>query len=90
MFQNTQNKTYLDIITYRVQNDYLTWCEQFLDLIESNLMLPGSQYLINDIGCNAGQFYKSLKRRNLKAVYRGFDIEQAYLDIAKATFPELV
>ena len=88
MFQETQDADYLATVEGRVRKDYLTWCEQFLDLIEaSNTVFAGQT--INDVGCCAGQFYKSLKRRGLPLIYRGFDIEPAYLSIATAVFPEL-
>jgi SAM-dependent methyltransferase len=88
MFQKTQNADYLAIVENRVQADYLTWCEQFLDLIEENADATGGLSL-NDVGCCAGQFYKSLKRRGLPLDYQGFDIEPAYLAIARRVFPEL-
>jgi hypothetical protein len=88
MFQETQDTDYLAVVEDRVQTDYLTWCEQFLDLIVENTGVAGGLSL-NDVGCCAGQFYKSLKRRGLPLDYRGFDIEPAYLEIARRIFPEL-
>lgn len=89
MFQQTQDAEYLATVEGRVCNDYLTWCEQFLDLIVERAGVVSGQ-TINDIGCCAGQFYKALKRRGLPLIYRGFDIEPAYINIAKRVFPELV
>jgi len=88
MFQTTQNNEYLGTISQRIENEYLTWCEQFLDIIAAQ---PGGKQscTLNDFGCCAGQFYKSLKRRLLSIDYRGFDIEPAYLQIAAQFFPEL-
>ena len=88
MFQKTQDADYLVVVENRVHADYLTWCEQFLDLIVENAGAKGGLSL-NDVGCCAGQFYKSLKRRGLPLDYRGFDIEPAYLAIAQRVFPEL-
>lgn len=88
MFQATQNDAYLETVSGRIESEYLTWCEQFLDIIAEQLG-HGSSFTLNDIGCCAGQFYKSLKRRNLPVSYRGFDIEPAYLEIACRYFPEL-
>ncbi len=88
MFQTTQNDAYLGTVSQRIENEYLTWCEQFLDIIADQLE-AGVPCTLNDIGCCAGQFYKSLKRRNLPVSYRGFDIEPAYLEIACRYFPEL-
>lgn len=88
MFQTTQNEAYLGTVSQRIENEYLTWCEQFLDIIADQLEAE-VPCTLNDIGCCAGQFYKSLKRRNLSIRYRGFDIEPAYLEIACRHFPEL-
>ncbi len=44
---------------------------------------------MNDYGCNVGQFYKSLKKRNLNFEYHGFDIEPLFLDYFKNKFPEI-
>ena len=88
MFQTTQNDAYLGTVSQRIENEYLTWCEQFLDIIADQLEAE-VPCTLNDIGCCAGQFYKSLKRRSLPVIYRGFDIEPAYLEIACRYFPEL-
>jgi len=88
MFQTTQNNEYLEIVSRRIKDEYLTWCEQFLDIIAEQFE-AGVPCTLNDIGCCAGQFYKSLKRRKLPIDYRGFDIEPAYLEIACRYFPEL-
>lgn len=88
MFQQTQNNEYIQTITRRIESDYLTWCEQFLDIIEQEIRPPTGATL-NDIGCNVGQFYKSLKKRRLPLVYRGLDVEPQYLEIARRVFPEI-
>ena len=88
MFQQTQDADYLATVEARVRGEYLTWCEQFLDLIAEHGGGDGGRTL-NDIGCCAGQFYKSLKHRGLPITYRGFDIEPAYIQIARRIFPEL-
>jgi hypothetical protein len=88
MFQQTQDAAYLEVVEARVREECLTWCEQFLDLISERVDVATAKTL-NDIGCCAGQFYKSLKRRGLPLAYRGFDIEPAYLEVAKKVFPEL-
>ena len=87
MFQKSQNSDYLKVIIKRAKAEYLTWVEQFLDIIEANIDLK-RQNTINDIGCNVGQFWKGLARRKLKIKYRGFDIEPVYLKAAKSIFPE--
>ncbi len=87
MFQKSQDNKYLKIIIGRAKNEYLTWVEQFLDIIETNIDLK-KQNTLNDIGCNVGQFWKGLARRKLGIKYRGFDIEPTYLKAAKSIFPQ--
>jgi hypothetical protein len=88
MFQRSQDLKYLEIITHRVKHEYLMWVEQFLDIIEEEGDFSDQTFL-NDIGCNVGQFWKGLKRRNLSIQYRGYDIEEKYLAIACSIFTEL-
>mgnify|MGYP001598577279 CR=1 FL=1 len=89
MFQQTQNEEYLKLCVNRVRgNLYLTWVEQFLDIIQENVKLEQIKTL-NDIGCNVGQFWKGLYKRNLNIDYRGYDFENIYLNCAKKIFPDL-
>jgi len=88
MFQSTQNADYMATVSARIAGDYLTWCEQFLDLLEP-MARSFTELTLNDIGCCAGQFYKGLKRRGLPIAYQGYDIEPAYIDLAVQHFPEL-
>lgn len=87
MFQESQDSEYLKVIIARAKDEYLTWVEQFLDIIEAKIDLK-KQSTLNDIGCNVGQFWKGLARRKLRIKYRGFDIEPVYLKAAKSIFPE--
>ena len=87
-FQDTQAPDYLSIATDRAQKEFLTWVEQALDLIETHFDSERSG-VVSDVGCNVGHFFKGLKRRDLALDYRGFDIEQDYLDRAVELFPEL-
>ncbi|MBF0103976.1 MAG: hypothetical protein HQM16_01505 [Deltaproteobacteria bacterium] len=88
MFQKTQNIGYLNLCIQRSKEIYLDWVEQFLDIIEGHIERDKT-YSLNDVGCNLGQFWKGLKRRNLGIDYQGYDIEQIYLDKAQEVFPEL-
>jgi hypothetical protein len=87
-FQNTQQDAYLELWIDRARNQYLTWVEQALDIIEERLGDTGGAS-VNDVGCNLGLFWKGLKRRGLVLDYRGYDVEQLYLDHALEIFPEL-
>lgn len=88
MFQKSQDASYLNAVECRLQNDYLVWAEQFLDIIAESLDLTAPKTL-NDVGCNLGHFYKGFKRRNLNLEYRGYDIEPMYLKKACEFFPEI-
>lgn len=83
MFHKTQNEESLKTFLARMNGPLLIWVEQFIDLIEPHLT---SRMVLNDIGCNVGQFYKGLKERKIKINYRGFDIEPIYLAEAKKFF----
>ena len=83
MFQKSQNSEYLDTIIERAKNKYLIWVVQFLDIVRENISLKRRQKL-NDIGCNVGQFWKGLKRREFNIEFRGYDIEPQYIAIAKS------
>ena len=63
-FSQAQSEAYIELCKYRIKNVYLTWVEQFLDLIEDNID-TSIEFCINDIGCNLGLFYKGLMRRIL-------------------------
>lgn len=54
MFEKSQEDGYLDLCISRVRNEYLTWVEQLLDIVENENYEGGLK--INDIGCNVGQF----------------------------------
>ena len=87
-WQETKNEDYLRLIRNRIENVHLVWVEQFLDLITDYVDV--TRYLrINDIGCQAFQFYKGLCKRGLYSDYFGYDIEQQYLDLGLRQFPEL-
>jgi len=89
MFQKSQNDKYLEKCVNRVKNKYLTWVEQFLDIISDNVDL-NKKLKLNDIGCNLGQFWKGLKNRGMNRIdYNGFDFEEVYLKKAINIFPEL-
>ncbi|MEJ5227791.1 methyltransferase domain-containing protein [Thermodesulfovibrio sp.] len=89
MFQKSQDKEYLELCIERAKNDYLTWVEQFLDIIGEAVDYKNPLRL-NDIGCNLGQFWKGLKKRGWFSIeYFGYDCEEIYLEHAKKIFPEI-
>jgi len=90
MFQESQNKEYLELCIDRARNIDLTWIEQFLDIIFDSVDSE-RQLLLNDIGCNLGQFWKGLKKKGWgdNIQYFGYDSEEVYLEEAKKIFPEI-
>jgi hypothetical protein len=88
MFEKSQEDGYLDLCVSRAQGEYLGWVEQFLEIIEEENFVGVKE--ISDIGCNVGQFWKGLKRRDHdQFLYSGFDYEKKYLEAALNIFPEL-
>lgn len=87
-FHNSQDDDYLNTCIQRVETIDLTWVKQSVDILEKKYG-SGQGLQINDIGCNLGQFYKELKKRNIMFEYNGYDIEPIYLEEAKKIFPEL-
>lgn len=90
MFQKSQDKEYLGTCINRAKNIELTWVEQFLDIISDRVDFKENLRL-NDIGCNLGQFWKGLKKREWErnVQYNGYDFEEIYLNEAKKIFPEI-
>lgn len=88
MFQESQNREYLKLCIDRIRNVDLTWVEQFLDIIFDSVAAE-RQLRLNDIGCNLGQFWKGLKKREGNIQYFGYDSEEVYLEEAKKIFPEI-
>ena len=83
---HTQGPGYLSRIRHRIENTEMVWTSQFLDILqgESNELVS-----VKDIGCQAFQFFKEIKKRNLQFDYYGYELEQAYVDIGLEYFPEL-
>jgi len=89
MFQESQDKEYFSLCVHRAKKTYLVWVEQFLDIISENADM-NTTLKLNDIGCNLGQFWKGLKRRDFVNIdYNGFDYEEMYVEEAKNIFPEV-
>jgi hypothetical protein len=85
-WQCLHSPEYLESCTWRIKNTYLTWVEQFLDILEE---FDLANKRVNDIGCNLLQFYKGMRKRQSPLQYYGYDVERQYLDLAKGFFPEV-
>jgi SAM-dependent methyltransferase len=89
-WHNTQNESYLELLKNRLKQDRLKWVDQFINIINFELPLDISSglnpLLVNEIGCNVGHFYRGISDIKLPVVYKGYDISNTYLTIAKEYF----
>ena len=84
----TQNSDYLDVSEKRLTEPPLMWVNQFTEIINSKFE-TSQKIRINDIGCNVGHFARNIKELKSNVDYRGIDISDVYLNIARQKFPEL-
>ena len=80
----------IDLYRTRAASIDLIWCDQIVRLI-SNLFIEEDFFSINDIGCNYFQLWKEIKRQglNFKCDYKGYDIDQNFINLGLEFFPEL-
>ena len=72
----------------RAKNIDLIWCQQVGSIIDQ--LSKKRTYSLNDIGCNYGQLYKEIKRREISNIaYQGYDIDEKFLGIAHQHFPNV-
>ena len=84
----TQNSDYLDVSEKRLTEPPLIWVNQFTEIINSKFGTY-QKIKINDIGCNVGLFARNINELKSNVDYRGIDISDVYLNIARQKFPEL-
>jgi SAM-dependent methyltransferase len=84
----TQNSDYLDVSEKRLTEPPLIWVNQFTEIINSKFR-TSQKIKINDIGCNVGHFARNINELKSDVDYRGIDISDVYLNIARQKFPEL-
>ena len=87
-FQDTQAPDYLSIATDRAQNEFLNLGRAGAGPDRDSFRQRAKRRRQRR-RLHVGHFFKGLKRRDLALDYRGFDIEQDYLDRAVELFPEL-
>lgn len=85
-WNHTQNEDYVKQLKKRIEDVDFVWVSQFIDLLEDKFK---HAILIKDIGCQAFQFYKEIKKRNLNFQYFGYELDKRYVDIGLNYFPEL-
>lgn len=76
----------LNFYKHRLQNIRLTWCQQVLEIIKKKKFLNPK---INDLGCNYFQLFKEIKFKKFKCDYYGYDIDQNFVNLGLAKYPEL-
>lgn len=89
-WHSTQNAAYIDLLESRLNQPKLLWVNQFIEIINRELIngsLKGlSSISINDYGCNVGHFFRGIEDIEHAVNYRGFDISDTYLAIARRAF----
>ena len=87
---SNSSSSQIKVYEERAKNIYLDWCSQIVSIIEK-YNWNSEKISINDIGCNYGQLYKELKRRNLQDEfdYFGYDYDDNFMEIGKKYFPEI-
>jgi hypothetical protein len=89
-WSKTQNEAYISLSEKRLSEPRLIWVNQFISIINElieggELNLP-KKISINDYGCNVGHFFRGIEDIKCSVDYKGFDISQTYLSIAKKKF----
>jgi ubiquinone/menaquinone biosynthesis C-methylase UbiE len=84
----TQNSDYLNVSEKRLTEPPLIWVNQFTEIINSKFE-TSQKIKINDIGCNVGHFARNINELKSNVDYRGIDISDMYLNVARQKFPEL-
>ena len=89
-WHSTQNAAYLDLLESRLKEPRLHWVDQFIEIINREVIngdLRGQSLIsINDYGCNVGHFFRGIEDIKCAVDYRGFDISDTYLSIARKAF----
>ncbi len=83
---HTQGPDYLNMIRHRIENVDLVWVSQFLDILQGE---SDKSVSVKDIGCQAFQFYKEIKKRGVPFDYHGYELDQNCVDLGLEYFPEL-
>jgi len=89
-WHSTQNAAYLDLLESRLSEPRLHWVDQFIEIVNREVADGGlrgqSPISINDYGCNVGHFFRGIEDIECAVRYRGFDISDTYLTIARRVF----
>ena len=87
-WHTTQNDLYLGLLRERLDSPILTWVSQFVDIINRELLAGTykTHISINDFGCNVRHFFRALEQIQADITYRGYDISETYLAIARERF----
>lgn len=91
-WQDTQNESYLNLLRSRLNEPRLRWVEQFVQIINANAHrlgtagAHGGRVSLNEFGCNVGHFYRGVESLAFPVEYRGYDISETYLAIARQAF----
>lgn len=92
-WHDSQNDNYLSLALERLSQPKLKWVDQFVDIINSKFPTIDDEQSrdvkiikLNDFGCNVGHFRRGVGGINFPINYRGYDISETYLEIARNSF----
>ncbi len=88
--RNFQDEDYLHLSLQRLEDGSppLHWCAQFADIIRDQFRGATGPLSIHDIGCNVGHFCRVLPELQHEVIYRGYDISETYLGLARERHPQ--
>jgi SAM-dependent methyltransferase len=88
--RNFQDEDYLHLSLERLKDNCppLHWCVQFADIIRDHFQGSAGSLSIHDIGCNVGHFCRVLPELQHEVTYRGYDISETYLGLARERHPQ--
>jgi 2-polyprenyl-3-methyl-5-hydroxy-6-metoxy-1,4-benzoquinol methylase len=85
-WHSTQNQDYILLLKSRLNGPLLHWVDQFVKIISQSIG-EGGTITINDLGCGVGNFFRGVDCLQGSINYRGYDVSDIYLSIAREFFP---
>jgi len=85
-WHSTQNQDYISLLKSRLNGPLLHWVDQFVKIINQSIG-EGGITTLNDLGCCVGNFFRGVDFLQGSINYRGYDVSDIYLSIAREFFP---
>ena len=86
-WHSTQNQDYISLLKSRLNGPLLHWVNQFVEIINQTINQRECIITLNDFGCGVGNFYRGIDFLQGLIDYRGYDVSDVYLSIARDFFP---